>query len=108
MTDVGFREEDAGHALSMMTNLEMGFARDVILNSDPDGHPQQPELHRVLDVSGTEKLRVLRHLYASGFSTYDDRQFEFLVRATISGLRALQVDEPQPVGSAPPLRNLPG
>ncbi|MFE5837555.1 TetR/AcrR family transcriptional regulator [Arthrobacter sp. NPDC056493] len=92
MIDAGFREEDAGRALSMMTNLAMGFARDVILNSDPDGHPQQPELHRVLDASGSGELSVLRHLDSSGFSTYDDRQLEFLVRTTISGLRALQVD----------------
>ncbi|MFF1830705.1 TetR/AcrR family transcriptional regulator [Paenarthrobacter sp. NPDC058040] len=84
----GFTEDSAARAISMVTNLAMGFAQDVHLNGEPGGHPQSPELHRLLDESRNDEFTILRNLDNSGFAPYDDTQLDFVLRTTVAGLAA--------------------
>ena len=88
LVESGLSETDVGHALTMLSQLAAASARDVTLTDQQRGHPQLPEVQRVLDEQPPTDLPGLRALM-SAWDPASDTQFEFDLDVFVAGVERL-------------------
>ncbi|MFE4834564.1 TetR/AcrR family transcriptional regulator C-terminal domain-containing protein [Arthrobacter sp. NPDC056691] len=89
MIEAGFGERDAARALTLAIGVAMSCAKDLVMNAREGGHPQGPELVRALEGVDSASFGALRHLEAVGFTSYDDRRFDYDMDVLLWGLEHL-------------------
>jgi AcrR family transcriptional regulator len=92
LTRAGFDDEVAARSLSMLSNLCLGFARDVMLTSTTGGHPQMRQVRLALE-AGTGSFETIARMSSAGYESHDGRQLEFDVEVFIHGLEVLDTDD---------------
>lgn len=87
LVDAGLTALEAARAITMVSVLAMGYARDYVLATRPEGHPQPPEIHRVVQHLDPAEFPVLREVIDS-HSRFDDPElFTFEVDVVLLGLQ---------------------
>lgn len=88
LVSVGFDEDSAVRAIALVTDVAMAHARGVLLNARAGGHPQRVELHEALSTMDAADHALLHRIDDTGFSTFDQAQFDFDLDVLIRGLEA--------------------
>lgn len=86
LVDAGFDVENAGRALSLITETAYTAGRAAVLATRRSVHPNVPEVVGVLTARPTTEFPILRQVVASSGSEVDNGQFEFSLTTVIAGL----------------------
>lgn len=88
MVAAGFDEATAARSLTLLTNVAMSHARDVVVSTKFGLHPQTIELQQFLESPAAPPLVVLRRVLAE-VGTSDEAQFAHDVDVLLLGMEQL-------------------
>ncbi|WP_433063678.1 TetR/AcrR family transcriptional regulator C-terminal domain-containing protein [Dactylosporangium sp. CS-033363] len=89
LVGAGFRPEDASRVLTLVAELIVSSARDVVLTERHGVHPQVAEIQRLLDDEPADELPWLRRSVAAGPARLSGDQLDFDLDLILAGMDTL-------------------
>lgn len=86
LVGAGLEVEDAGRALTFITDMAYVAGRDALRSAENPVHPEVPALASALRSAATQDFPVLRQVVAGQAGAQDEGQFEFNLEVVIAGL----------------------
>jgi AcrR family transcriptional regulator len=87
LVDAGLDTEDAGRALTFITEMAYAAGRDALRSAENPVHPEVPAVTTALKSAAAQDFPVLRQVVAAQMGPSPDRrQFEFSLELVIAGL----------------------
>ncbi|WP_188399003.1 TetR/AcrR family transcriptional regulator C-terminal domain-containing protein [Microbacterium aerolatum] len=87
MVEAGFDDESAMRTLSLLTNICLAYARDVVIELRSGVTPRTEILRGALEQRDAAKFPTLARIAELTVTTYDRRQLEMSVELFIAGAR---------------------
>ncbi|MGW6117942.1 TetR/AcrR family transcriptional regulator C-terminal domain-containing protein [Nocardia sp. NPDC055165] len=91
MVAAGFDDEAAMRSLSLLTNICLAHARDLVLASRSGVAPRPTILRKALEERDPSEFETLTRIAGLSVTTYDDAQFDLGVETFILGTEALRL-----------------
>jgi TetR/AcrR family transcriptional regulator, tetracycline repressor protein len=90
LVNAGLEVEDAGRALTFVTDMAYIAGRDALRSAESPVHPEVPPLATALSSVSTHDFPVLRQVVAAQTGTVPDKdQFAFNLEVVIAGLEQI-------------------
>ncbi len=95
MMDAGFDDETAARSLTALSSLAMAVARERLLGTRQNGHPQVPALREALKQDPAREFAILRRLADADLVSFDDTQLHTSIDLILDGMavRLARIEE---------------